>query len=124
MAILYQVWVPAVVFAHCLGLIWLVISVGRLFGAGLQLRLRKLLAEAVKALQRRKAHPTEDESPSKPRDVEAQVRPDPASAQPVHGGAAAVQRASRVRTSDQCMSLFPLHRQRIGCRRTRLRIRP
>ena len=69
--ILYQVWVPAVVFAHVLGFLWLAWSLNRLFGPALRKAGRKLLAKAdfrLLARQTRQTRPA-------PACIDLEVRP-------------------------------------------------
>ena len=69
MAVLYQVWVPAVVVAHVVGLTWLAWSVGRLCGASFRARLAGISSAAARLLHPRRTRPSETAIP----DVEAQV---------------------------------------------------
>ena len=56
--ILYQVWVPAVAFAHALGLLWLAWSLDRLCGPALRKAARGALAGANLRLRARQTRQT------------------------------------------------------------------
>ena len=71
MAVLYQVWVPAVVVAHVVGVAWLAWSVSRLFGGTIRKRVAVLASNALRWLPTRQTQP--EAFPTL--DLEAQVCP-------------------------------------------------